>query len=199
MDLSDIGDLSVPANWYVVEVDPEPRRERALKDVAARVASQPDLGPYEETIVEALVGFGEDAEERGAMSCAVLWEPSPYGPLVATLTVLLAEPRATSAPTEVETLVEMLATPNETDVGARAVSTVDLPVGPAVRARFLREADEEDAPRIVFDITQFWVPLLDRKTHPVTLIVSTATPSLHAGDRVAEAARRTAESLSVVA
>jgi hypothetical protein len=199
MDLSDISDISVPANWYVVEVDPTVRRERATKDVAARLASQPELGPYEETIVEALVGFGEDAEERGAMSCAVLWEPSPYGPVVANLMVLLAEPSATTLPAEVEGLIELLSTASDTDVGVRAVATIDLPAGPAVRARYLREADEEGAPRVVFDVTQFWIPLLSRKTDPVTLIVNAVTPSLHAGDRVAEAARRTAESVLLCA
>jgi hypothetical protein len=68
-----------------------------------------------------------------------------------------------------------------------------------VRARYLREADEEGAPPVVFDVTQFWIPLLSRKTDPVTLIVNAVTPSLHAGDRVAEAARRTAESVLLCA
>ena len=198
MDLSDI-DISVPANWFVVEVDPEGRREMASKDVAARVASQPDLAPFEKNIVEGLVGFGEDAEERGAMSCAVLWETSPYGPLIANLTILLVEPSAPTVRAEVDALEEALSAVSDTDLGSRTVATVDLPVGPAVRVRYLREADEGGAPRVVFDVTQFWIPLLGRKTHPITLVVNAATPSLHAGDRVAEAARRTAESVSLSA
>jgi hypothetical protein len=199
MDLSDITDLSVPANWYVVDVDPATRRERASKDVAARVASQPELGPFEKDIVETLVGLGEDAEEKGAMSCAVLWEPSPYGPIVANLTVLVIEPSATSTPAEVDAIVNLLSASHDTDVGPRTVDTLDLPAGPAVRLRYLREADEEGAPRVVFDVTQFWIPLLDRKTQPITLLVNALTPSLHAGDRVAEAARRTAESVTLSA
>lgn len=196
MDLSDL-DLSVPANWYVVDVDPAMRRERAVEDVAARVASQPELGEFEKDIVETLVGMGEDAEERGAMSCAVLWEPNPYGPIAANLTVLVCEPTATSTPAEVDAIVQMLSTSHDTDVGPRQVDIVDLPIGPAVRLRYLREADEEGAPHVVFDVTQFWIPLLARKTQPITLLVNAVTPTLHAGDRVAEAARRTAESVAL--
>ena len=199
MDLSDIGDLSVPANWYVVDVEPATRQARAAKDVAARMATEPNLEPFEQTIVEALIGFGEDAEERGAMSCAVLWEPSPYGPIVANLTVLVCEPTATSTPAELDAIVKMLSTPDDTDIGPKTVDTVDLPAGPAVRTRYVREADEEGAPRVVFDVTQFWIPLLGRKTQPITLLVNAVTPSLHAGDRVAEAARRTAESVTLSA
>ena len=199
MDLSDIGDLSVPANWYVVDVDPATRQARAAKDVAARVASQPDLAPFEQAIVETLIGFGEDAEERSAMSCAVLWEPSPYGPIVANLTVLVCEPTATSTSDEIDAIEKMVSTSDDTDVGPKTVDTVDLPAGPAVRVRYLREADEEGAPRVVFDVTQFWIPLLARKTQPITLLVNAVTPSLHAGDRVAEAARRTAESVALSA
>lgn len=197
MDLSDIAGLSVPANWYVVDVDPAMRRKRASEDVTARVASQPELGEFEKDIVETLVGFSEDAEERGAMSCAVLWEPSPYGPTVANLTVLVCEPTAPTTPAEIDAIVEQLSTPDDTDVGPRTVDTIDLPAGPAVRLRYLREADEEGAPRVVFDVTQFWIPLLGRKAQPITLLVNTVTPSLHAGDRVAEAARRTAESVAL--
>jgi hypothetical protein len=199
MDLSEIADLSVPANWYVVDVDPGTRRKRASEDVAARVASQPELGEFEEDIVETLVGFGEDAEERGAMSCAVLWEPSPYGPTVANLTVLVCEPTATTTATEVDAIVNMLSASDDTDVGPKTVETVGLPVGPAVRVRYLREADEEGAPRVVFDVTQFWIPLLGRKAQPITLLVNAVTPSLYAGDRVADAARRTAESVALSA
>jgi hypothetical protein len=189
----------VSANWYVVDVDPATRRERASEDVAARVASQPELGPFEKDIVETLIGLGEDAEERGAMSCAVLWEPSPYGPTVANLTVLVCEPTATSTPAELDAIVNMLSASDDTDVGPKTVDTVDLPAGPAVRIRYLREADEEGAPRVVFDVTQFWIPLLDRKDQPITLLVNAVTPSLYAGDRVAEVAKLTAESVALSA
>jgi hypothetical protein len=199
MDLSDIAGLSVPANWYVVDVDPAMRRERAYEDVATRVASQPELGAFEKEIVETLVGLGEDAEERGAMSCAVLWEPSAYGPTVANLTVLVCEPTATSTSAEIDAIVKMVSSSDDTDVGPKTVDTIDLPAGPAVRVRYLREADEEGAPRVIFDVTQFWIPLLGRKTQPITLLVNAVTPSLDAGDRVAEAARRTAESVTLSA
>jgi hypothetical protein len=197
MDLSDIGDLSVPANWYVVDVDPATRRERAVDDVAGRVAAQPDLAPFEKTIVEALIGFGEDSEEARALSCAVLWEPSEYGPVVAYLTVLLVEAERTSASAEIEHLRTMLSARTDTDIGVRSVDSVVLPVGPAVRVRHLRESDEEGAPNVVFDVTQIWIPLLDGEAGPLNLVVSAVTPVLHAGDRVADVARRTAESVTL--
>lgn len=145
-----------------------------------------------------LLGFGEDAEQQSAMSCAGFWEPSPYGPIAGFLTVLLVEPQGMGDPAaEVEALTETLAVTRDTDVGVREVTTVDLPAGPAARVRFLQEADEEGMPRVVFDVTQFWIPLPGRKPDPFTLVVSATTPSLHAGDLIADAAELTAESLVV--
>jgi hypothetical protein len=197
MDVSGI-ELSVPADWFTIGPDAATRRESALRDIAARTESQPDLGVYQDEIADVLVAFGANAEELGALSCAALWEPTASGPVVANVMVFLVEPlTGGTADAQLDAITETLAAPAESDIGPRDVERVSLPAGPGARVRFLREADEEGVPNLVFDQTQFWIPVTHAE--PVTLVVSASTPSLHAGDRVAEAAERIALSVSVSA
>lgn len=197
MDVDSI-DVSVPGDWYTIGGDPATRRELARRDIAARTEAHPELAKYQDEIADLLVAFGADAEEYGALSCGALWEPTPYGPVVANVMLLLAEPLGAGTPeAEVDAIAQTLAAPSEGDIGPREVTKVDLPVGPAACVRFLREADEDGAPRVVFDETQIWIPLPGLPDGPITLVVSTTTPSLDAGDRVAEAASLIAQSVAV--
>jgi hypothetical protein len=189
-------DVSVPADWYPIGADPATRREDALREIAARTEAQPELTEYQDEIADVLVAFGADAEELGALSCAALWEPAPTGPVVANVMVFFVESLgAGDADAELDAITERLVIPTESDIGPRAVERVSLPAGPAARLRFLREAAEEGAPNVVFDQTQFWIPM--SHPEPLNLVVSATTPSLHAADRVAEAAEQIAQSVSL--
>jgi hypothetical protein len=191
-------DVSVPADWYAISADAATRRETALRDIAARAETQPELATYADHIADVLVAFGADAEEHGALACGALWELTPQGPVVASVMVLLVESLGQgSADAELNAIAETLASQRATDIGPREVSMMALPVGPAAQVRFLRAADEDGAPRVVFDDTQVWIPLSGPPDGPVTLVVTATTPSLDAGDRVAEAAWRIAQSVVV--
>lgn len=197
MDVSGI-EVSAPADWFTIGPDPATRRESALRDITARAESQPELAAYQDEIAEVLFAFGANAEELGALSCAALWEPTPSGPVVANAMVFLVEPLpGATTDDQLDAITETLAAPAESDIGPRDVDRVFLPAGSAARVRFLREAGEEGAPNLVFDQTQFWIPLSgpDRPT----LVVSASTPTLHAGDRVAAAAEIMAASVEVPA
>src|SRR5688500_4031479 len=137
-------DVSVPGDWYAIGGDAATRREVAVRDIAARVATQPELAEYQDEIAEVLVAFGANAEELGAFSCAALWEPTPSGPVVANAMVFLVEPLpGATADAQLDAIAETLAAPTASDIGPRDVDRVSLPAGPAARVRFLREADEE--------------------------------------------------------
>jgi hypothetical protein len=196
MDLTGIT-LSPPPGWYAIDSDPVTREASAVRDVAERAASVPEIGPYQAEVVQALVRFGADADEKGALFCAVLWEPDPSGPVVASLMVVQVEHEgAGDAVAEIEAIKKTLASPHDTDVGPRTVSEVRLPIGPAARLRVLVMADERGEPAVVFDTAQLWVPLRDATGGATTLAVVATTPALHAGDLVAEAAAHVAGSLS---
>lgn len=191
-------DVSVPTDWYAIGPDAATRRDTALRDIAARVEAQPELAKYADQIADALVAFGADAEELGALACGALWELTPKGPVVANVMVFLVEPLSLGGEdAEMAAILQTLALPRDADIGPREVSTLELPAGPAAQVRFLRAADEEGAPRVVFDDTQIWIPLPDSPDGPVTLVVNATTPSLDAGDRVAEAASLIAQSVVV--
>jgi hypothetical protein len=191
-------DVSVPADWYAIGPDAATRRETALRDIAARAETQPELAKYADQIADVLVAFGTDAEELGALACGALWELSPQGPVVANVMILLVEPLSPGGgDAEMAAILQTVALQRDTDIGTREVSTIELPAGPAAQVRFLRAAEEEGAPRVVFDDTQIWIPLPKYPDGPATLVVNATTPSLGAGDRVAEAASLIAESVVV--
>jgi hypothetical protein len=191
-------EVSVPADWYAIGGEAATRRETALRDIAARAETQPELAKYADQIADVLVAFGADAEEVGALACGALWELTPQGPVVANVMVLLVEPLSPGdTDAEVAAILETLALERDTDIGPRDVSTIELPAGPAAQVRFLRAVDEEGAPQVVFDDTQIWIPLSKTPDGPVTLVVKATTPSLEAGDRVAEAASLIAQSVVV--
>jgi len=191
-------DVSVPADWYAIGPDAATRRETALRDIAAKAETQPELTKYADQIADVLDAFGADAEELGALACGALWELTPDGPVVANVMVFLVEPPGPCTADEaVDSITESLALQRETDIGPREVNKIALPVGPAAHARFLRAANEDGAPRVVFDDTQIWIPLSGLPDGPVTLVVSATTPSLDAGDRVAEAASLVAQCVVV--
>ncbi|MEW6477238.1 MAG: hypothetical protein AB1679_33715 [Actinomycetota bacterium] len=198
MDLSGLT-LSPPPGWYALDADPVTREASAVRDVAERASSVPEIAKHQAEIVQALVRFGADADEKGALFCAVLWEPEPSGPVVATLVVVEVQLEGTGdVASEIEAIKKTLAASHDTDVGPRRVDEVRLPIGPAVRARFLVRADEPGEPAVVFDSTQLWIPLRDAAGGATTLAVVATTPALHAGDLVADAAAHVAGSLSGV-
>lgn len=199
MDPTDLT-VRVSAGWYVVDPERSTRRARAKADVAARAAT--GAGPntespgYHDELVESLLGVGAEADQKGALFAAVLWEPGPAGPTVATLLVLEGRRRRPdSGDDEVACLLEGLIRPEPTDCATRDVRIVDLPIGPAVRLRLLCGVRDPDGAAGIVDATQFWVPFQPEDGGRM-VIVSASTPALHAGDAIAAAAEDTARSLA---
>jgi hypothetical protein len=198
VELTGALDLTVPDGWFVLDADPATRRAAIAADVEAWAAGQPERTANRDDLVEILLGFGQEADDKGALFAAVRWEPGAYGPTAANLMVLHA---ARNAPHDVEAeiaaLVEGLGRPGAADYGPRDVSEVKLPLGPAVRLRLLATAEadvDQGEPALILDATQVWIPLPDR---PAMVVVSGSTPCLDAGNAVADVVDTVAGSLRI--
>jgi hypothetical protein len=178
--------LELPEGWFVIEADPSARRTALVADVEAWAREAPDRMAHRKELVEILSGFGAEAEEKSALFAAVFWEPGENGPTAANVMVFEGERSAPdSVEAEVAAALVDLAQPDPADHGPRDVSQVQLPIGPAVRVRFLASSPDDRAegePALVLDVTQVWVPL---QGQPPMVIISGTTPTLIAGDDVA--------------
>jgi hypothetical protein len=179
-------DLTMPEGWFALDADPTTRRAAMTAEVDAWAAGQRERMAHRGDLVEILLGFGKEADDKGALFAAVYWEPGDYGPTAANLMVLHgARQHPHSAQAEVTALVESLARPGPADYGRRHVTEVKLPLGSAVRLRLLATADadvDQGEPALILDATQVWIPLPDE---PATVVVTASTPCLDAGDAVA--------------
>jgi hypothetical protein len=197
MDLTDLI-VPTPDTWYVIDPDPATRRATAKGDVAARAEEFPEVAPFQDHVVDALLRFGEEAASMSALLAAAFWEPGAAGPVVAELLVLEGE-RSTPDDVEAETasLLQALNRMDPADLGPRDVSAVELPIGPGIRARWLvdlaRAGDGEST--AIRDVTQHWIPV-GSGPEATMLILSVTTTALHVSDDVAAVADLVADNIS---
>lgn len=188
--------LDLPDGWFVLEADPSARRAALVADVETWASEAVDRVAHCDELVEILSGFGNEADEMGAVFTAVFWEPGEYGPTVANLMVFEGERSAPgSGEAEVAAALRTLAQPDLHDHGPRDVSEQHLPIGPAARVRFLASSPgdrDNGGATLVLDATQVWIPLTGE---PPMLVVSGTTPCLIAGDAVAGVVDAVAASL----
>jgi hypothetical protein len=190
--------VQTPVTWYVIDPDRSTRRATAEADVSARMVEAPAFAPHRDEIVEGLMDLAEEAEDKGALFAAAYWDPTDAGPLIADLLILEGRRACPDDPdAEIADLLEALATPAKPDLGPREVSTVDLPIGTAVRVRVLLDLSGTTRGGPVKDVTQHWVPL-GRDGHGAgeMVIVAASTPTLHLSDEVAGVCDRAASSLA---
>jgi hypothetical protein len=188
--------LDLPEGWFHLEADRSVRHAAIQADVRAWAGDNSERASNVNDLVEILSALGTEADEKGALFASAFWEPGEYGPIIANLMVFRGRRTAPqSIEAEIGAALDSLARPDRSDHGPRDVSVVYLPIGPAVRLRFLASAPaglKASEPALVLDATQVWVPL---PADPPMVVVSGTTPCLVAGDGVASAVDSVAASL----
>jgi hypothetical protein len=187
--------LRVPEDWYELDLDRKSRKKSIEQAVDEQVRANPVLDPAREAIIERLLGFAADAEEKGALAGATLWtviESVEVAANVMVFSVGRDSPR--DLETELSDLEAHLGRRSSVDVGDRLVERVTLPAGAAIRLRVLAESSVDPTSNgrfqagrggggIVVDTVQHWLPVPDAE---YILLVSGTTPCLAYGDDLAE-------------
>ncbi|MGH9022744.1 MAG: hypothetical protein ACRDV9_06550 [Acidimicrobiia bacterium] len=168
--------LEIPDDWYVHDPDPKTRRATTAGDVEARLRGRPVLPGVAEDLMSVLLDFAVDADDKGALASATLWEPGELAPLSANLMVLLAPRSAERPDEEIASLCSALSRPGAGEMGDREIAAVELPVGPAVRLRLLASAEAGPGEAsVVLCAVQHWIPVPGQ---PQVAVVSASTPCL---------------------
>lgn len=170
--------ITVPQDWYELELDPQ-RRDAAIRAQVADRSDGSDPDPRRSALVDFLLDQAGQAWDSGAVYSASLVELTDDGPVTATVTVSVVLGPPTADPDDpdrlsdlVEPLQEKVAGPGD-DTWIR-VTVVDLPgPGPAARAYGVEDLDLPDQAgrlRIVSMQTMVPIPGLNR----VVLITCTS-------------------------
>ncbi|MGH8998902.1 MAG: hypothetical protein ACRDY7_05870, partial [Acidimicrobiia bacterium] len=81
-------ELDLPEDWFVLDPDPADRTAALARDVHTWAGADPERRAHRDDLAAILAGFGEEADDQGALFAAVYWEPGEYGPTAANLMVL---------------------------------------------------------------------------------------------------------------
>jgi hypothetical protein len=154
--------LPIPARgWYQLGLEESGRPALIAGQYDELVAARPllDTAQARAAFTESLTVLAEHYAARGCQIAAVAWQPESGGPPQAVIQVSVT-PWQAGGGDPIATLTEQLGANREGDIGPRSVETVDLPPGPAVRARVIADGGEDHAGRqVVSDVVQYWLPL----------------------------------------
>jgi hypothetical protein len=187
--------LRVPESWYELDLDRKSRKKRTEEAVDEQVRLNPVLAPARTAIIERLLGFAADADDKGAVAGATLWTVIDNIEVAANIMVFsVGRDSPGNLEVELAGLETQLGRRSAVDVGDRLVERVTLPAGDAVRVRVLAESAAEPSSNgrfhsgpegggIVVDTVQHWLPVPDAEH---TLVVSGTTPCLAYGDDLAD-------------
>ena len=190
--------IKIPDGWCAHSPDPDPvvQTETTEAAVEQMIREEPILGEARAAIIDRMLGFAREANEKGAMAAASLWTVVE-GTEAAANMMVFSDPRdaAQSIEASVAELERQLSTADPNDVKDREVSVVDLAGGTAVRLRVLtRMPSEDDEPALVLEMVQHWLPVPDAGHN---LIVSCITPCIVYGDELAAVFDSIAQSLEL--
>jgi hypothetical protein len=196
--------IRIPDGWYELDLDRSTRKKSTEAAVDGQVQANPVLAEARNAIVDRLLAFAADADEKGALAGATLWTVIDGVELAANVMVFsVGRDSPDDLATELAGLEAALAKRSAVDVGTRSVERVELPAGPGIRLRVLAESAAEAASSqshasgngIVVDTVQYWVPVSDARH---LLVVSATTPCLAYGDDFAEVFDSIAASLRLL-
>lgn len=177
--------ISFPEGWFVTDPDVTTRPASIAGAVDAYMAARPDVEIERDELVEVLLGLAGDADEKGALVAATLWDVA--GDVVVLGNVMVFEGgRVTgdSVDAEIAALKSILSQREASDASKRDVRVVQLGAGKAVRLRMLTETDrDEHGDTLALDVIEHWLPV---PGHPDSIIVSASTPNLALADDLAE-------------
>ena len=189
--------LNIPDGWYVRDPELASRRASTERDVDRQIADDPALAPHREDLVEILLGFWLEADQKSAIIAATVWQIVDDTIVVGNLAVFDGERQSPdSVESELAALERNLSRPEEHDVGDRDVRLVTLPAGKAVRLRWLTETEpDDDGSTLVLDGVSYWVPV---PGHPATVALNGSTPCLPFADELAAAFDSIADTLEFI-
>ncbi len=189
--------LNIPDGWYVRDPELATRRASTERDVDRQIADDPALAPYREDLVEILLGFWLEADQKSAIIAATVWQIVEHTIVVANLAVLDGERQSPdSVESELAALERNLSRPEENDVGDRDVRLVALPAGRAARLRWLTGTEpDDDGSTLVLDGVSYWVPVPGRAA---MVVLNGSTPCLPFADELAAAFDSIADTLEFI-
>lgn len=171
-------------------------RAAATRLVDERAALDQLVAARRSQWIDHVVTFWEDAREKQALDAWTMVYEVDDLPVKAFVLAFGAErEHPENVDAEIRSLEAALAASREGDVGERHVSVVQLPTGPAVRARGLAETDPGKRRSVVIDVVEYWVPVAG---HPEGLLLTFTTSVLVVADILAEIADDIAQSLRFV-
>jgi hypothetical protein len=176
--------LPIPTQgWYQLGLDAASRPALIAEQYAELVADQPllDTEQARAAFTESLTVLAEHYAAQGSRLAAVAWQPASGEPPLAVIQVSVTPWQAGDDP--VGTLTAQLGGEREGDIGPRAVETVQLAAGTAVRVRVVADGGEDHAGRqVVSDVVQYWLPLPE---HGVAVVAASSTAALDEGAETA--------------
>ena len=174
--------LELPPGWYLWDPDTVTRAETTRRAVEAHIGGDPELAPFVDRVVEIVIGFGREAEQRGAVAAATLWQRCEGAPVAANLMAFCGE---RSVDEDAGEIASRLLRPSPDDLRPRQVTEVELPAGRAARLGLLTTTvGEPGEPEVLMEAVQYWVPVPDQ---PEVLLLSCSTPCLDAADELTAA------------
>lgn len=177
--------LPIPTQgWYQLGLDEAERPALIAGQYGDLVAAQPllDTERARAAFTESLTALAEHYAGQGCQIAAVAWQPESGEPPQAVLQVSVT-PWQAGDRDPIAALTEQLGGQHEGDIGPRSVETVELPPGPAVRARVIADGGEDRAGRqVVSDVVQYWLPLPERG---LAVVAASSTAVLDAGAETA--------------
>jgi hypothetical protein len=187
--------LSLPEDWFELDVRPATRDDSAKTLVDARVREQPELWEHRSALVRVLRRQARDAWEAGAIYCACfalvvddaiipgsltvsVIPPPPAGSALDSIAELLParEAREDGDPWMVRSMVDLPSAPRA--VRSQGVADVRLSGGGALRTILMQTFIPLDSQRILLvagaspalDLTEPLLELFDAVTSTLTLV-----------------------------
>lgn len=173
--------VTTPAPWIDLDLDPTTRAasiERALDERAAASGTQLDTGQRAELTV-LLERTAADAEAKGAIFASIFSDVMEGRPVSATLIVTLLAGEEGEAAQALPDRAGLVAGLREVLADDAATELLELPAGPAVRARRRIDVplDPPDGRHFTLESVQYFVPLPGAE-HLVLLSFSTPTVAM---------------------
>lgn len=151
--------VRVPPSWFQFDAWRATRTADLARLVDARVEQNPQLRPYRAALLRMLREVAEDAQNRGALLCAVTANPvADAGNLLASLMVFHTCGSADPQENTVDGIAAGI-TAHQGGEGAgswRRVSVVDLPAGRAVRVVGVELVGEDQTSLDVVTMHTLW-------------------------------------------
>lgn len=189
--------ISFPDRWFVRDNDLATRRRTTEEAVEAYLGERSDVSVDPRWMVEMLLGLAADADDKGALIAANLWDMADGIVVMANLMVFEGDRQAPeSVDAELANLVDALSRPDTGDVGEREPTVVHLPAGRAAYLRMLAESGaDERGDTLLLDTVQYWLPVPDRRD---CVFISGSTPNVALGDAFADECRWIADTVELM-